>query len=77
MKLEIVDTEGFWRAMCDTRFVRLHMHQGAICDTLYFTDQPPEKVHGFIESKMDEVVNALKLKPPHPFRFWPWTVRGT
>lgn len=71
MNVQFLGTSEFWERMCDARFRRISLHQGAIGDQIFLTDVAPEEVEGFIESKLDTVLENLGLKPLFGIR-WPW-----
>lgn len=59
---KIVNTDQFWKRLCDFRSVRIDEHNVAIGNTMYVTKTSPEEIPGFIEAKLKNVANALNLK---------------
>lgn len=57
-------TDEFWKQMCRPGFVRIDFNHGQIGATRYHVDKPPESIDGFIEEKLDSIVENLQLKTP-------------
>ena len=57
--MEKISTEQFWEKMKSPAFIRTGLYSGKIDNNVYTCDVPPEKVRGFIESKVRLVQKHL------------------
>ena len=66
-----LSAEQFWDKMCDPRFCRVSLNQGAIGMTHYLTNDPPEEIDGFLEEKICKSIDLLE-QPKSLWRrlFW-------
>lgn len=60
---QLVDTNEFWRLMCDPRTVRMDYFHLARNRELYCTDVPPEELPGFMQRQALEGAAALVSRP--------------
>lgn len=56
-------TAEFWDRMCSPGFVRLSLHTGAIEGTVYYTENPPEMMPGFLGGVLDAIKSNLGIEP--------------
>lgn len=61
----MLSTNKFWDAMSSPRFIRLSLRRGEIDGNQFETAKAPEEIDGFVESKVELIIDFLK-----PRRWW-------
>lgn len=66
-----VNTQEFWRMMCDPGAVRTGLRSVAVGGNLYVTDRSPEETPGFMPSVIDGIQHDLtSIGLVSRFRAW-------